>query len=298
MIPHFSTSGAVLPPNGGCGHLGDTYAELMADSPAHVEIDLATQQPIEIGDFVGVFASISSQYERFIQAHYPDLKQDARIFVTELRPGSIHADLLLLVTSQLLPVADDIRRAVVSKFVGYLFDRIAAYFNAGGRVPDATKSDLKDFLGTVQAIATDPDGKLEMAVFEDGVKDQRVALKFNTQQARQARLQIEEHKRELDARTSADYERVLMTFTQANIKDIKLGKRTGERVKIESLSDRDLGLIYASNLAEERIKHEIREAEDNSFKKGFIVDVNIDLKDGKPAAYRVTNFHNVIDLPD
>ncbi|MCI0429909.1 MAG: hypothetical protein L0210_05130 [Rhodospirillales bacterium] len=270
----------------------------MADSPAHVEIDLATQQPIEIGDFVGVFASISSQYERFIQAHYPDLKQDARIFVTELRPGSIHADLLLLVTSQLLPVADDIRRAVVSKFVGYLFDRIAAYFNAGGRVPDATKSDLKDFLGTVQAIATDPDGKLEMAVFEDGVKDQRVALKFNTQQARQARLQIEEHKRELDARTSADYERVLMTFTQANIKDIKLGKRTGERVKIESLSDRDLGLIYASNLAEERIKHEIREAEDNSFKKGFIVDVNIDLKDGKPAAYRVTNFHNVIDLPD
>jgi hypothetical protein len=76
-----------------------------------------------------------------------------------------------------------------------------------------------------------------------------------------------------------------------------MGKRTGERVKIEELSSRDLPLIYASDLAEQRIKHEVREADDNVYKKGFVVDVNVQLVSGKPAAYRITNVHQVIDLP-
>jgi hypothetical protein len=59
-----------------------------------------------------------------------------------------------------------------------------------------------------------------------------------------------------------------------------------------------LTLVYASELAEERIKHEIREAEDNLFKKGFVVDVNIVTKSGKAVAYRVTNLHHLIDPPD
>jgi hypothetical protein len=59
-----------------------------------------------------------------------------------------------------------------------------------------------------------------------------------------------------------------------------------------------LPLVYASDLAEQRIKHEIAEAENNVFKKGFIVDVNVQTKGGRPVAYRVTNLHQVIDLPD
>jgi hypothetical protein len=59
-----------------------------------------------------------------------------------------------------------------------------------------------------------------------------------------------------------------------------MGKRTGERVAIEEISPRDLPLIYASDLAEQRIKHEVREADDNVYKKGFIVDVNVQLVGG------------------
>lgn len=270
------------------------------ESPAHVELNLETKQPIEIGDFVSVFTSISSQYDKFVQDNYPELRQEARIFVTELRPGSIHADLIPVVVATLAPVIDDIRKVIVSRFVGYLVDRITTYFKVGGRVTEASKSDLADFLGTVQAIANDSDGNIsiEAAVFEDGKKEIRAALRFTTNQARQAREQVEEHKRELDARSSGDRERVLMVFTQANIKDTDVGKRTGERVIVESLSDRELPLIYASDIAEQRIKHEIREADDNLFKKGFVVDVNVELRNGKPAAYRVTSFHSVIDLPD
>ena len=61
----------------------------------------------------------------------------------------------------------------------------------------------------------------------------------------------------------------------------------GERVKTEQVYDRDFPLIYASDLAEQRIKHEIREADDNLFKKGFIVDVNVETMGGRSVAYRV-----------
>lgn len=70
------------------------------------------------------------------------------------------------------------------------------------------------------------------------------------------------------------------------------------RVIIESISETDLPLIYASDLAEQRIKHEIRVADENVFKKGFVVDVNVETRNGNPIAYRVTNVHQVIDLPD
>jgi hypothetical protein len=102
----------------------------------------------------------------------------------------------------------------------------------------------------------------------------------------------------LEAPIHADYERVLMVFKQSNVKDAVMGKRTGERVVIEEVSPRELPLIYASDLAEQRIKHEVREADDNVYKKGFVVDVNVELVGGKPAAYKVTNIHQVIDLPD
>jgi hypothetical protein len=34
------------------------------------------------------------------------------------------------------------------------------------------------------------------------------------------------------------------------------------------------------------------------FRKGFVVDVNVSTIEGRPVAYRVTNVHQVIDLPE
>jgi Zn/Cd-binding protein ZinT len=155
-------------------------------------------------------------------------------------------------------------------------------------------------MGSVAAIANDPNGKasIEAVVYEDRKKQITAALKFNSKQASVALVQLEKHKEQLERKDNADYQRVVMVFRQANVKDATIGKRTGEWVLIEEITDRELPLIYASDLTEKRIKHEIREAEDNLFKKGFVVDVNVVTKGGQPIAYRVTNLHQVIDLPD
>jgi len=272
----------------------------MDEWPAHILLTLDTERPIEVNDFVSAFTSLSSQYEKFVRAHYPSISPDADIYVAEVRPGSFEADLIAWASSTLAPVGQELQQQIIQHFVRYMGARLSTYFKVGGRDPQATKSDLSDFMGSVQAIATDPNGtsKIEAAVFEDKQKKILAAVKFDTVQALVATREIQAQVIEIEHKTATDYQRVVMVFVQSNIKDAELGRRTGERAVIESIFDRDLPVIYASDLAEQRIKHEIREADDNVFKKGFVVDVNVELRIGRPIAYHVTDCHQVIDLPE
>lgn len=189
---------------------------------------------------------------------------------------------------------------IVEQFVKFYSERLSKYFHAGGRDDEAGSRDLKEFMGQVTAIANDPNGnsKIEAVYFENGQRKIKAALKFDTSKAKIAVEQINNHRREIEKISGVNHTRVLMIFQQSNIKMPAVGKRTGEQVLIEAISDRTLPLIYASQLAEEKIKHEIKEADDNIFKKGLVVDVNVEMRTDKPVAYKVTELHQVIDLPD
>lgn len=281
-----------------------TYADLMGAAQAYISVKIKTKNPIEIGDFVSEFTSVASQYEKFIRDEHPDLVSEAHIYVKQVKRGSIIVELLpfapfvIMGAGQIAHSMEQVN--AVNKFVRNYGHKLKAYFKKDGKVEDATRSDLKDFMGSVAAIANDPDGSavLEAVVFEDGKRKVRAALKFTSKQAFRASEQIERHRQQLEKKADVDFERRLMIFRQANVKAPPVGKRTGEWVMIEEISDAELPLVYASDIAEQRIKHEIKEADDNIFKKGFIVDVNVQTKGGRPVAYRVTNLHQVIDLPD
>ena len=149
-------------------------------------------------------------------------------------------------------------------------------------------------------IANDPDGRAVISAvdFSQGKTTTRASIKFDTSQAKIARESIESHKKELDRISAADHQRVPMSLTTSHPARAMLRVRSGERVVIEDIADDDLPLIYASDLSEERIKHEIRATDENIYYKGFVVDVNVQMRGGRPVAYAVTHVHQVIDLPN
>jgi hypothetical protein len=281
---------------------GLSYREVMERFPAHIILKLELEDPIEIEKFVSIFTGLANQFDKFIRTNYPELPPETQIYVKELRPGSIVADLVPWVATALPLIATHMEHAlVIEQFIKTYWERLSLYFKPGGRDPEATRSDLKDFIGGVAAIATDPNAKatIEAAVFEDGKREVRAAITFSTPESRKALRSLEAHRLELEKSESADYERQLMVFRRMDREDAKVGRPTGERVIINRLSPQDLPLIYASQMAEDRIKHEMREAKENVFKKGFVVDVNMETApNGRPRAYRVTSFHQVIDLDD
>ena len=235
-----------------------------------------------------------------MRAQFPDVDSDARIYVKEIRKGSYVADLIPYV-SVVAPFITGMDHAlIVERFVGVWGKRIKALSTGALDGWRPTKSELATFANAVEAVASDPSGKstLESATFEDEKRKVRSTFTFSTDEARACQETIDGLYREADASGDADHERVLMVFTRTDVGDAAVGKRSGERVLINEISDKPLAIMYSSTLTEERIKYEIREVDENVYKKGFVVDVKTQLVRGRPTAYAITAVHSIIDLPE
>lgn len=275
----------------------------MGGRSAHLTLRLDTSEPIELGDFVGAFTSLANEFERFL-AEKSGAKAEARMFVREVRHGSVIADIIaehgpyiVAIAGQAVTQAET--AMVLEDFIRRWGGRLTALFTNKIQAGELENpADLKDFLKTVRSITADPAAShtLEAATFEDGRREVRAAFRFTAPEARTAEVNIEDRLRILaDPATTPRY-RVLMVFTRSDINNASLNKKSGERVVINEISDKPLALMYGSEVAEQRIKHEIREADDNVFKKGFVVDVLVRRHGGKDVAYSVIGLHSVIDI--
>ncbi|MBT4671368.1 MAG: hypothetical protein HOB64_04575 [Rhodospirillaceae bacterium] len=267
----------------------------MDEERPYITITLEFERPVEVGDFTDFFTGFADQFQQYLGSAHPEASKDAKIYIKEVRKGSIVADLFPNGPSDLIQFVGD--AAVVIGFASAFGKALLGYVE-GRRNQNAKKSDLKEYLETVRSIANDTDGKatIETTHFKEGVLTREVAFSLDTSQARAAITEIENHQTELEKTESADHSRVLMTFTRSDIGDVSVGKSSGERVMIEEISPKALPLIYASELAEGQIKHEIRDTDENIYHKGFVVDVYVATRNGKPVAYKVTTVHQVVDL--
>ena len=94
------------------------------------------------------------------------------------------------------------------------------------------------------------------------------------------------------------HENVLLRFFQSNLKEGAPGKKTGERVVIEVVHPKDLAVTYETDLVRDRIKHEMSNGDRNVYKLGFLVDCYVEKSNGRPVLYRVTDIHEVFEIPD
>ncbi len=278
-----------------------SYSQCMGESAAHLILTLETREPIELSAFVGAFTSLGNEFERFLRDEHPELRGDVKFFVKEIRKGSIEADIIPMFTAVAVPLIGQLDQVmIVEDFAKRWSARLRAFLTGNVAEQPKTKGELRDFSDAVAAIATDPDAssKLSTATFEKdtGNTKIRAAFIFDTQAGRIVQEQIMARQAELAARRNDNYERVLMVFTRPDINQSKLGRKSGELVRIEELSEKSLALMYGSELAEQRIKYEMRETSDNIFRKGFVVDVAVQAVNGNPVAYSVTGVHQVIDL--
>jgi len=267
---------------------------------------LDTDDPIELGEFVSAFTALASQYDRFIRREKPDADPSATLFVGEIRQGCIEADLVPWIYGAAVGIGESISFSAslvtLSDFVSRYGQSLSFYKDENADNPSDTTAQLADFHDQVAAVASAPKSNLEVAalVIKDGEKEISSVFKFDTSEAKRIKDNTLKRRLEREKTSAASHPRVLLVFAQTSVKRIRLGsKRTGDRGIIESIAPgKDLALVYSSDLAEQRIKDEIRTAQDNIYMKGFEVDVNVEVRNGRPIAYRITNLHDVIDLPD
>ena len=264
-------------------------------SDVSIVFTLELEKPVEIGDFVSAFSGLGAQFEKFIRDTHPDLDGEVKVYVKEVRKRSIEAQLIPLAYNTIISAMD--HSMIATEFVRSIASRFDHFRHRGGRLPGATKSELTHIVDTVAAVANDPKGSARIAAvrYRKTKTTTDFVIEFDTKEARYAIQEIEAQYREITAVNDFDYEDKLLTFFQSNRKDVD---KTGEKGIIEDISPRPLAVVYASDLARERIKSEMLAGDRNIYKLGFFVDVNVQTRAGKPVAYRIKSVRNVIELPE
>ena len=219
------------------------YGMLMKDGTPYIELRLHLEEPPELFALVSAFTAIGNQYEQYIKESHKNLHGDTRLFVREIRKGSIVLDLIPII----LPLIENMDRVlIIDEFVRRYGGMLANYMS-GHDEPVPSKSALKDFMGQVGIIATDPNGRstISSAIYHETKVTKRVEMTFDTSQARTARDTIQRQMAAIDLPAYEMHDRVFMRVFQSNLNDPVVGShKTGEKAIIADISEKPLALIY------------------------------------------------------
>jgi hypothetical protein len=270
----------------------------MTEGTPFIQLRINLSDPPDLMDLIGAFAAVGHQFESYAAREYPKMQGQARLLVKEIRQGSIILDLIphipaLIATMDAVLVVDNFvtrYRALLNAFMG----------RTANPPPAVSKADAKDYLNAVRLIAKDKNGSatISSAVFKQDSTETHIEFQFTTAQAKVGQQLLEQRIIEHDKSVFEHLENVLMVFWQSNLKESQAGKRTGEVVIIEKASPKPLALVYGTDLARQRIKHETEEGDHNLYRLGFYIDGYVERFQGKPVAYCVTNVRNIIPLPE
>lgn len=273
-----------------------SYSQLMREITNYLELVIDLREPAELYDVVRSFTALGKQFDEYIRLEHPAYAGETKIYVKEIRKGSIIAELIPVI-QPLIQNMDSV--LVVDGFITRYGGLLTSYLR-GQKREDARKSDLEDIMGQVAAIAKDPNGSIAISSLEvdKTEKRTRVSMKFNTHESRKIEQEASNHKKEIEAKAYEVISNSLMVFWQSNVKDGGVGKRTGEKVMVEDVSSKPLAVVYDSDLAEDRIKHETKDGDRNLYKLGFYINGRVERLSGRPVAIRVSDVIDIIELPD
>lgn len=267
---------------------------LSADA-ARIEIIIANHDPLELTDFTSSLTAMAREHEARLKSANPKVDVDeTRLLIVDIRRGSVVLE-LLPVLAPIITTAEVTNTAIA--FVQHLGRAFSILRKPGGRLEDPTVTQLKNMSDAVQVIANDSEGQLKIsAKYKNGdVIQEFIVTKSDAEKISQNSI---EQRREIEKRESAELKKVLMRLHQTSAENLKVDKRTSEKGIIERVDGIPRTLVYASDLAGQRIKSEILQADGNPFQKGFIVDADIETVNGKPRLYRIVEVHQIIDLEE
>lgn len=271
-----------------------SYSEAMRDSRAYLVLTLDLDEPVEIEAFARVFAGLGGMFDDYLREDHPKMRGTANMYVREVRKGSIIADLVPTIPD-MVGYMDNV--LIVAGF-GAMFSKRVRRLFTGSWLENPSKSQLQHVSDVLTAVAQDRNGKatLEAVEFHEDGEKRDLIITYTSSEALTATRVIEDQKRSLDAKEGADKPRALLVFERPARSIAGAGKRTGEQAVIEDVTAKPLPVIYASEMAEQSIKRAFQA--ENVFKQGFVVDVNVERRGGKPVAYRIMDLHQIIELPE
>lgn len=262
----------------------------MSEQPK-ITITINNKQPLELVDFTASFNAIARQYQKFAVG-FDDVhsRREAKLFITDLRRGSIIADLVPYAQEiggalkSVAPYTDDAKK--VLGFAKYLKFGMDALLHSKKASAETSAKDLKDFSQILEPIAKDPGATFIFQATGDAT--QNITFNIESKDANiiqnQATKQIEALKEPEQKRFN---KRLMYWYAATRGKPSK----TSDKAIIETVSPKPMPVF----IEDPEIKQKMMDGKDNPFLIGFMVDVELLIVRGEVRGYSILHLHGALE---
>jgi hypothetical protein len=250
---------------------------------AALTIEIKNTKPVELTDLTRSFLSFADEFKRTLETNDPEAAAaDVRLYVKEMRTGSIIADVIAISPHLLQGVS---YADAVWSFAKHLVDAYEFLSGKSSAEPELDRTSYENLSSFVEPIAKDSGSQVNI-----GTINGPVYLTLNSTEANAAQNTARRKIEELREPVSRMHEQVVLYWYQARNDP---NSAVGDKGIIESIHPRAVKVLCATDAIKSRMVLD----DANPFRYAYVVDVIVETVRNKPAAYKVIAVHERIE-PD
>ena len=252
-------------------------------------IHIENKRPIELMDLTKSLVSLASQFNDYVRKTTNIENREAKLYVKEIKSGSVILDLIEIATVGALPFIENINTII--GFAEYLKTGFDSFLRKNKEeYPYFSTKDCTEFSQIVNPIAKDNGSQLNISTTVNGNVTNVLVMSSLEANAIQNIIK-NEVKQILMHESQGEHEKVVMYFdtTKSNIK-----ADTGNKAIIETIDKKSAKVIFDT----EELKEQILKGDENPLTTGYVVDVKVQTVKDKLAAYKVMKLHESFPLED
>lgn len=256
----------------------------MPKNSATITVRIANEHPVELLDFTNSLMALGAQFQRDVAAR-PD-GFEGKLYVKELRQGSLVADLLVLAPAALT--------AAEAANVGFDFvanlRSIFCWLSAQGPKPEQVDPKaVAAASAIVEPVAKDNGSNITINV----QGDVNAAITVNALQANAVQNGAKRYLDSIKAPEIQLHEQVVMYWaTVRNENGVAVA--AGEKALVDNISDHPIKVVFGSR----DLRDEMLHSATNPLHEAFVVDLEVQTVRGKLASYKVLRLHERFRVDD
>ncbi len=247
-------------------------------------------RPVELLDLTRSLLALGEQYRRFADNHVEAATQDYRLYVREVRPGSIIIDLITEATQPqiLAPFAPVLIE--YAKELGDWFDFFKGVKDAKDikeMLLGKSKRDLQQISDIIEPAAKDAfDGGIHITAAQGAVIV--VNSSINSNEANAGQNVLRRYIEQMPVPTTGiHHDQVLYWYQMHQDRATK----PGDKAVIERIWPKPVKVRITSD----DIKRKMLDDADNPFKKFYVVDVDVTESQNRPVLYKILDVKDSFD---
>lgn len=253
-------------------------------------IEIKNKNPVELADYAHSMMSLGIEYNRQLgSGTYAVSPDDVKLYVKEVRSGSIITELVAAAAPYTIPFAE--HSGTILEYAKHLKGWIEWLTGRNGQPPaEIDKTTLQNIHSIVEPIAKDNGSQLNIGAINI-TGEVTLNLTVSSLDANAIQNSVRRHIEAMKEPATGIHEQVVMYWAQARN---QTDNKSGDKARIESIHKGDVKVRFANDKLKETMLH----ATPFPFSRSFVVDVAVETREGRPVLYKVLELHETIDNDD